>query len=45
VIEDVTGRLDVYTHTVFVVSQSHSVAVRVKAAVLSAQLVKLDAIG
>ena len=41
VIEDVTGRSDVAAHTVFIISQSHSVEFRVKPAVSSAQAVKL----
>jgi len=41
VIEDVTDGLDVYAHTVFVISQSHSTNVRVKMAVSSAQSVQL----
>jgi len=41
VIENVTGGLDVAAHTVFIISQSHSVEVCVKPAVSRAQAVKL----
>jgi len=41
-IEDVTGRLDVAAHTVFIISQSHSVEVCVKPAVSRPQAFKLD---
>jgi len=42
VIEDVTGGLDVTAHTVFIISQSHSVEVCLKPVVSRAQVVKLD---
>ena len=42
VIEDVTDGLDVAAHTVFIISQSHSVEVCVKLAVYCAQAVTLD---
>jgi len=42
VIEDVTDGLDVAAHTVFIISQSHSVEVCVKPAVSRAQAVTLD---
>ena len=41
VIEDVTGRLDVHRHAVFIINQSHSAVVSVKAGVSCAQAVKL----
>jgi len=42
VAEDVTGGLDVAAHTVFIISQYHSVEVCVKPGVSCAQAVKLD---
>ena len=41
-IEDMSGVLDVFARTVFVISQSHSVEVRVEPAVCNVQTVKLD---
>jgi len=41
VIEDVSGGLDVSTHTIFIISQSHYVEVSVKPVVSRAQAVKL----